>query len=178
MRGREIDLNSMFLLTIAGTRSASTYGIALAESFGRDAALSGTVLVSGLTRGIDERSAEACIGYGGSCIGVLGTVIDSSDSKGLYDKIIRNGLLVSEYAPGAKTLAANFRARNRILAGLSSALCIVEAPEKAELCCLQMRRYHRVKRFLSALQISGQKAGRGQTLCLKTAQAFSAHFGI
>lgn len=176
LRGREIDLNSMFLLTIAGTRSASNYGIALAESLGRDAALSGTVLVSGLTRGIDERSAEACIDYGGSCIGVLGTVIDSSDSKGFYDKIMRNGLLVSEYAPGAKTLAANFRARNRILAGLSSALCIVEAPEKSGALLLADETLSQGKEIFVCPSNFGSKSGAGSNALLKDGASLLSSF--
>ena len=57
LRGREIDLNSMFLLTIAGTRSASNYGIALAEGLQRRR-LKRNGLGFGAHKGIDERSAE------------------------------------------------------------------------------------------------------------------------
>lgn len=167
LRGEKIDFNSMFMLTIAGTRSASNYGLALAEGLGRSAALSGMVLVSGLGRGIDESSAKSCIACGGICIGVLGTAIDSNDSKGLYDKIIQKGLVVSEYAPLSRTLPANFRARNRILAGLSSALCIVEAPEKSGALLLADEAISQGKEVFVCPSNFGSKSGEGSNALLK-----------
>lgn len=167
LRGEKIDFNSMFLLTIAGTRSASDYGLALAEGLGRSAALSGTVLVSGLGRGIDERSAESCIACGGICIGVLGTAIDSSDGKEIYDKIMQKGLVVSEYAPLSRTLPANFRARNRILAGLSSALCVVEAPEKSGALLLADEAISQGKEVFVCPSNFGSKSGAGSNALLK-----------
>ena len=104
----------------------------------------------------------------------MGTVIDSSDSKGLYDKIMRNGLLVSEYAPGAKTLAANFRARNRILAGLSSALCIVEAPEKSGALLLADEALSQGKEIFVCPSNFGSKSGGSNALLKDGASLLSS----
>lgn len=176
LRGEEIDFNSSFLLTLAGTRSASDYGMALAESLGRDAALSGVVLVSGLGRGIDEKSAETCIAHGGVCIGVLGTAIDAYEGKGLYDEIMRRGLILSEYAPLVRTLPANFRARNRILAGLSSALCIVEAPEKSGALLLADEAISQGKEVFVCPSNFGSKSGAGSNALLKDGASLLSSF--
>lgn len=176
LKGQEIDFNSMFLLTIAGTRSASDYGLDLAEKLGEAAALSGTVLVSGLTRGIDEQSAESCIDCGGVCVGVLGTPIAESDEKRLYYKITQKGLLISEYSPIAMTVPANFRARNRILAGLSSALCIVEAPEKSGALLLADEAASQGKEVFVCPSNFGSKSGAGSNNLLKDGASIIGSF--
>lgn len=166
-RGRQIDFNSMFLLTIAGTRSASDYGIKLAAQLGRNAALSGSILVSGLTRGIDEKSAAAFINAGGVCAGVLGTAIDAGDSGGLHEMVLQKGMLISEYPPGARTLPANFRARNRLLAGLPAALCVVEAPEKSGALLLADEAISQGKEVFVCPSNFGSVSGAGSNSLLK-----------
>ncbi len=64
------------------------------------------------------------------CIGVLGTAHEEQESELSYD-VAQHGALVSEYAPGTRSLKSFFRDRNRISAGLSVAAVAVEAPEKS-----------------------------------------------
>lgn len=114
-------------ISVIGTRSASPYGLKQARKFGYGIAACGGVVVSGLTRGIDRIAAEGALTAGGKVVGVLGTGID--EAKGaIYDDVAANGALISEYPPHSKTLKANYRYRNRITAGLSVGVLVVEAP--------------------------------------------------
>lgn len=122
-----VDENAV--ISVIGTRKASEYGIRMGRSIGYEIARCGGIVVSGLTAGVDAAAAEGAI-EGGTCIGVLGTSIELARSP-LAEKVSRQGALVSEYAPGTPTQRAFFRARNRIAAGLSLGVVVVEAPEKS-----------------------------------------------
>ena len=117
-------------VAVIGTRSATDYGIKMAERMGYGITKCGGLVVSGLTRGIDYAAARGALLAGGGCIGVLGTAIDAPRDT-LASDVAYYGALVSEYAPGAPTRASNFRARNRITSGLSVATLVVEAPERS-----------------------------------------------
>ena len=87
----------------------------------------GTVL-SLLTTGIDEASAKGALLSGRPCIGVLGTSHERFRSV-FREELRKNGALVSEYPPGRETARHFFRERNRIAAGLSVGVVVIEAPE-------------------------------------------------
>ena len=128
-------------LSVVGTRRLSTAGREAAKSFAYDAALDGCNVVSGLAYG-----ADACAHQGaldafydnvsceelGRTIAVLPCAIDDIvpySNKRLGAQILQSGgCLVSEYAPGTPTQKRNFVARNRIVAGLSEATVVIEAP--------------------------------------------------
>lgn len=132
-------------LSIVGTRRLSQTGREAARSFAKEASLDGCNIVSGLAGGADayahlgaldafyEESAKADeTGETGRTIAVLPSAIDNVvpyTNKSLAAKILQSGgCLVSEYAPGMPTNKWQFVARNRIVAGLSEATVVIEAP--------------------------------------------------
>lgn len=118
------------LVAVIGTRKASPYGLKMGRKMGFEIAKCGGVVVSGLTYGIDAAGAEGALMAGGRVIGVLGTPHERDNSR-LAKDVLKNGALLSEYPPGTPTISAFFRARNRISAGLSLGVVVVEAPEKS-----------------------------------------------
>ncbi|NLB35406.1 MAG: DNA-protecting protein DprA [Elusimicrobia bacterium] len=125
------DYNSV---AVVGTRRATEYGIEAARSIATGLAVSGVTLVSGYAEGIDAAAQKAALDAGGRLIGVLGSALDRPypvSSIPLMERIAENGVLLSEYPPGASTAASNFPARNRIISGLSLGVLIVEAPERS-----------------------------------------------
>ncbi|NCB51842.1 MAG: DNA-processing protein DprA [Clostridia bacterium] len=118
-------------VSVVGTRRATPYGIKMAARLGYEITKCGGLVVSGLTAGIDAEAARGALLAGGSCVGVLGSAIGDDYGGSLARDVSAVGAIVSEYPPGAVTRASNFRARNRITAGLSVAAAVVEAPEKS-----------------------------------------------
>lgn len=90
--------------------------------------------MSGLAAGVDAAAHEGALAAGGRTVGVLGCGIDvvyPRENRELYRRVREGGALVSEYYLGEAPLAWRFPARNRIIAGLSDAVVVVEAPEKS-----------------------------------------------
>ncbi len=128
-KGRMRDLDEEPAIAIVGTRGATPYGVGLARSLADGVVRSGGTVLSGLGMGIDGEAAKAALESGG-CVGVLGT--SHQESTGwLARQVADFGLLLSEYAPGTVSQRYFFRERNRITAGLSVGVVVVEAPEKS-----------------------------------------------
>ena len=78
-------------LSIVGTRRPTLYGTQMAQRLGRDLAVRGLVVVSGLARGIDAIAHQGAMEAHGRAIGVLGTGIDvcyPKENKKLYEKVL------------------------------------------------------------------------------------------
>ena len=91
-------------------------------------------IVSGMATGIDTYAHQSCLDVTGQTIAVLGTGVDviyPKSNKQLYQRILETGLILSEYADGAQPERGNFPKRNRIIAGLSHATLVTEAPERS-----------------------------------------------
>jgi len=115
--------------SIVGTRKPTPYGSQMAERLGRDLAVRGIVIVSGLARGIDAIAHQGALAVGGRAIGVLGTGIDvcyPKENKKLYEKVLENGAILSEFPMGTHPAPENFPIRNRIVAGMPLGAIIVE----------------------------------------------------
>ncbi len=122
------------LVAVIGARECSAYGAYMAKHIGTKLAECGIGVVSGLARGIDGISQQAAASQSGYTIGVLGCGVDvcyPASNRSLYEQCKREGLLVSEYVPGAKPEAWHFPPRNRIISGLADAVIVVEAREKS-----------------------------------------------
>jgi DNA processing protein len=121
-------------LGIVGTRSCTTYGLELAELYGRVAAQAGWSVVSGLARGVDGAAHRGAVSAGGHCHAVLGSGVDviyPASHRGLYHAILEaDGMISSEFPPGTPPEAWRFPTRNRIIAGCSDVLLVVEAGVK------------------------------------------------
>ena len=121
-------------VAVVGARAASRGGMAMAAAIAGDLARAGVVVVSGLARGIDSAAHLAALDAGGKTVAVLGTGIDvvyPAEHRELTERIARDGLLVTEFWPGAAPEVSHFPRRNRIISGLSRGVVVVEAAEKS-----------------------------------------------
>jgi DNA processing protein len=113
----------------------STYGQQVTEMLVRPLAEAGLTIVSGLAYGVDALAHETTLKAKGRTIAVLGCGLDRasvypSNHRYLAEKIAsEGGAVVSEFAPGTPPLKHHFPFRNRIIAGLSRATLVIEAPE-------------------------------------------------
>ncbi|MBY0378928.1 MAG: DNA-processing protein DprA [Burkholderiales bacterium] len=115
---------------IVGTRHPTNQGAENAMNFARDLSNNGLTIVSGVASGVDRYAHLGALQGKYSTIGVIGTGVDvryPKTNSDIYDKIIESGLLVSEFAIGTMPLSQNFPRRNRIVAGLSIGLLVVES---------------------------------------------------
>jgi DNA processing protein len=114
---------------MVGSRNASANGQRLAEAMAEDLAAAGLVVVSGLARGIDAAAHEGALRAGATVACVAGG-IDMPyppEHAELQARIARGGAVVAEAPPGTAPQARHFPRRNRIIAGLSLGIVVVEA---------------------------------------------------
>lgn len=118
-------------LAIVGSRNPTRAGREIARDFSRTLATSGLVITSGLAMGIDaEAHAGALSAPNGATIAVVGTGLDRlypAKNRDIAERIIAEGLMISEFPPGTPPKAENFPRRNRIISGLSLGTLVVEA---------------------------------------------------
>jgi DNA processing protein len=129
-----LDLLERPAVAIVGARACSSYGAHVARTFGRELAAAGLVVVSGMARGVDGEAHRGALEAGGVTVAVLGCGVDRdypAAHRELARRICRDGLVVSEYAPGVEPAPWRFPARNRIVAGLAQVTVVIEAREKS-----------------------------------------------
>lgn len=132
-----IELLEQPAIAVVGSRALTSYGERVCRALVHDLALAGVVVISGLATGIDAVAHRTTLQCGGKTIAVLGTGLDSSvlfprAHQNLADQIIQSGgLIVSEYEPLVQAQRWRFPARNRIIAGLSLGVLVVEASCKS-----------------------------------------------
>lgn len=118
------------LVTITGSRAATSYGEHVAGDFATDFARDERVVVAGGAYGIEGAAHRAALAAGGDTIAVLAGGVDRLYPAGhreLLDRIADVGLLVSETPPGTTPTRHRFLARGRVLAALSNTTVVVEA---------------------------------------------------
>ena len=121
-------------VAIVGTRRFTSYGKQVAEELAAYLAGQGITVVSGLARGVDSVAHQAALKAGGRSIAVLGSGVDEiypPENRALADDLMENGAVVSDYPLGTQPEGSNFPPRNRIIAGLSLAVVVVEAGRKS-----------------------------------------------
>jgi DNA processing protein len=131
-RGR-IELMDQPCVAVVGARVASAAGQRFARGLAADLGTAGQVIVSGMARGIDAAAHEGGLSAGAT-IAVLAGGIDDiypPEHAGLYARVVAGGLVVAEQAPGRTATAKDFPRRNRIIAGLSRAVVVVEAEARS-----------------------------------------------
>lgn len=122
-------------VAIVGARACSNEGARIAHVWAGELAAQGIVIVSGLARGIDAAAHRGALEAGGITVGVLGCGIDTVYPRAHFDLAERmleaGGAIVSEYEPGVPPAPWRFPARNRIIAGVSDAVIVVEARQRS-----------------------------------------------
>jgi len=124
----------MPLLALVGARNCSAYGYGIAVKFARILSAFGVGIVSGMARGIDSAAHKGALQSDSYTAAVLGSgadVVYPAENKHLYDEIKNKGCIISEFIPGTEPVRNNFPARNRIIAGMSQAVTVIEAGESS-----------------------------------------------
>ncbi len=117
-------------LAVVGSRKASRYGLEAAFWLAKELSLSGITIVSGMAKGIDAAAHKGALAGGGTTVAVLGCGLDicyPARHKDLLRQIKHCGTVVTEYPPGTRPLPHHFPVRNRIIAGMSLGVVLVEA---------------------------------------------------
>lgn len=121
-------------VAVIGARECSEYGKYVANLLGRVLGKYKVTVISGMARGIDCISQMAALEAGGSSIGVLGCGVDicyPAQNKALYERLIREGGVISSYPLSTPARPQNFPPRNRIVSGLADVVIVVEARIKS-----------------------------------------------
>lgn len=118
-------------LAISGSRRATPYGRNMASRFATLAANAGLAIVTGGARGVDSVATKAALGAGAKVAVVLAGGIDKAypqENIGLFQSVVdAGGAVVSDQEWDSDPVPHLFRKRNRVIAGLSRALLVVEA---------------------------------------------------
>ena len=123
-------------IAVVGSRRLSRYGVRAGEFIVGEIAQAGVTIVSGLAFGADMVAHKVALENGARTIAVLGNGIDTiapSANSSFAENFIHEGrgAVLSEYLPGVEVRPENFAIRNRIVAGLSRAVVVLEAAEKS-----------------------------------------------
>jgi len=119
-------------VAIVGSRDHSAYGAEACRMVAGTAASAGLVVVSGMARGLDAVAHLAALDAGGGTIGLLGNglgVVYPAANRALYERVLADGLLLTEFPPGDRPHIGNFPRRNRLISGLARVTVVVEAAE-------------------------------------------------
>jgi len=129
------DVLSAKQMAMVGARNATLAGLKNAEQFACSLAEVGYVVTSGLARGIDGASHRGALAGKGKTIGVCGTGLNDiypPSHRSLAKQMIeQGGAVVSEFPLGVMPKADNFPRRNRVIAGMSVGVLVVEAALKS-----------------------------------------------
>ena len=117
-------------VAVVGSRSATTYGTAVARDLAAAAARAGQVVVSGAAYGVDQAAHRGAIAAGGPSLAVLACGADRVYPEGhrdLIEHLAREAAVVSETPPGGSPTRLRFLSRNRLIAALTAGTVVVEA---------------------------------------------------
>jgi DNA processing protein len=129
-----LEADDALAVAIVGSRRATAYGLEVAERLASELAARGIVIVSGLARGIDGAAHRGALAANGRTLAVLGSGVDviyPPEHAELARDIEWHGALVSQFPPGTQPLPYHFPARNRVIAGLTLGVVVVEAAERS-----------------------------------------------
>jgi DNA processing protein len=121
-------------VAVVGSRHMSRYGERVTRRLVEELTTCGVAVVSGLARGVDRIAHETAVQLDAPTIAVMGSghgQIYPREHLGLHDAILGKGLVLSEYRPRAPIKSSHFPQRNRIIAGLSHGVVVVEAAERS-----------------------------------------------
>ena len=124
------DLNTTRVVSIVGSRNATKYGKKICDELVEALSDYNVLVLSGLAYGIDSFAHRASVKNQVPTVGVLGHGMDRiypADNRELAKEMLKNGGLLSEFPSNTKPDRQNFPQRNRIVAGMSDVVIVVEA---------------------------------------------------
>jgi DNA processing protein len=125
-----VEALSIQSLAIVGTRNPTPYGTRAAQEFAAGFVDREWAIVSGGAYGIDSAAHKGALIAEGSTVAVIASGLDSlypAGNQKLFEEILENGAIISEYLPGVVARPHRFLVRNRLIAALSQATLVVEA---------------------------------------------------
>ena len=129
----DVSVLNRHAISMVGTRRPTPYGNQVAERLARDLAERGLTIVSGMARGVDSCAHQgACKASRGATVGVLGTGVDlmyPKENKKLFAEVEMRGALISEFPLGSHPAPENFPIRNRVVAGMSLGVVVVQGAQ-------------------------------------------------
>ena len=133
-RGKLPDFSSICPIAVVGNRKMSAYGQKSAFTIAADLARAGATVVSGMAKGIDAMAMAGALSEDGRVVAFLGSGIDICYPEAhvtLARETVKNGCIMTEYAPGTPPDRFNFPKRNRLISGLSAATLVIEGKEQS-----------------------------------------------
>lgn len=121
-------------VAVVGSRHSTSYGVKQAERLSRELAQAGVTIISGLARGIDAAAHRGALEAGGRTIAVIAGGLGHlypPEHAGLAREIMQSGAVVTESAPDIEPRGPLFPQRNRIIAGLSLGVLVIEAADRS-----------------------------------------------
>lgn len=133
-RKGEYSPSDRLAIGVVGSRKCTPYGAWACEKIVRELCKYDVTVISGLALGIDRIAHESALAAGSRTIGVLGNglrTVYPASHRSLYPQVENNGCIFSDFPSWASPLPHHFPFRNRIIAGLSIGLLVIEAKEKS-----------------------------------------------
>jgi len=130
----DVHLLSAQQLAMVGSRKASESGRRVAHWLASELSCAGFTVTSGLAVGIDAQAHQGALDAGGRSVAVVGTGLDRvypPAHRSLAERLLEKGTLISEFPLGTPPLPGNFPQRNRLIAGLSAGVVVVEAAPRS-----------------------------------------------
>jgi DNA processing protein len=121
-------------VAIVGSRAATPYGLEMAWQLSADLARAGVTVVSGMARGIDQAAHLGALAAGGTTVAVLAAEPETAyppPSHDLHARILDEGAVCSPFPRGTVPRPGLFLTRNRVVAGLSRGVIVVEAAHRS-----------------------------------------------
>lgn len=119
---------------IVGSRRATPYGRSVAHRLARELVARGLTVISGGAIGIDAAAHQGALDGGGRTIAIVGCGLDVDyphANRAMFERIVTQGAILTEYPFGAQPEHWRFPQRNRVISGLAQGVVVVEAPESS-----------------------------------------------
>ncbi len=175
----DLSLVNKNCFAVVGSRKISSYGKMVSYDIVGQLIEAGFIIVSGLAVGVDSLAHQITIEKKGKCIAVLGNGIDEKNfypkiNIKLAQKIIeQGGLIISEYPAGTSATKFTFPQRNRIIAGLSLGVLVIEAGKKSGSLITANYGFSQGKKVFAVPSSIYKKESRGCNLLIKKGAVFT-----